>query len=127
VFNHRTHVDALKDAFKLGEARIAGGGARSETLSQMFADAIGLPVTISAVQEAGALGAALAAGVGAGLYADLADAMTRSEQIARRHLPDKYNREKLDRRYADYAGLVDALTPFWKREHGFSAAEVLRS
>lgn len=40
VFNHRTHLAALHQAFSMDRPlRLCGGGARSETWSQLFADA----------------------------------------------------------------------------------------
>ncbi|MBX6321873.1 MAG: carbohydrate kinase [Rhodospirillaceae bacterium] len=115
VFNHRTHVDALRARFRFAEARIAGGGARSPALGQMFADAMGLPMIVTAVEEAGALGAALAAGVGIGVYPDLDTAMGRAEQVARRHEPQESERQHLDDRFALYTAVAEALAPLWPR------------
>ncbi|MGF1553323.1 MAG: FGGY-family carbohydrate kinase [Paracoccaceae bacterium] len=57
-----------------------GGGARSALWRGMFADATGLPLTVSRSVEASALGAGMSAAVGAGWFADFpsaADAMAR--------------------------------------------------
>ena len=43
VFNHRTHIEALRRKFSGTEVRIAGGVSRNETLAQLFADAFNLP------------------------------------------------------------------------------------
>jgi len=54
---------------------LIGGGASSGIWPQMFADAFGLPVTLPAAPRAAtSLGAAAAAGVGAGIYASYAEA-----------------------------------------------------
>lgn len=54
---------------------LIGGGASSGVWPRMFADAFGLPVTLPAEPRAAtSLGAAAAAGVGAGLYASYAEA-----------------------------------------------------
>jgi xylulokinase len=47
----------------------AGGGARSATWCQLLADVLEAPLRVPAVAEAGALGAALLAALGIGLYA----------------------------------------------------------
>jgi glycerol kinase len=56
------------------ELRIDGGMSRSTRFSQRLADLTGVGVARAAYQETTALGAALFAGVGAGLYLDLATA-----------------------------------------------------
>ena len=68
AFNHRTHVDALRSGFSFKEARLTGGGSRNPAFAQLFADALGLPVTVAPVDEAAAFGAALCAGAGVGRY-----------------------------------------------------------
>jgi autoinducer 2 (AI-2) kinase len=56
---------------KVNELRLCGGQARSPFWVQMQADILGIPVLVSKNEEATALGAAVCAGVGAGLFADL--------------------------------------------------------
>lgn len=46
----------------------AGGGSKGKLWSQILADVSGLPVNIPVVKEATALGCAIAAGVGAGIF-----------------------------------------------------------
>ena len=72
----RDLIEAMRadapDAF-LGEAqlRIDGGMSKSAWFSQRLADLTGIPVARSSYQETTALGAALFAGLGAGLYDSL--------------------------------------------------------
>jgi len=57
-----------------GEARLlhlAGGMSRSAVWSQIVADVLGVPVRVGREPDATALGAALCAGVGAGVFASL--------------------------------------------------------
>jgi glycerol kinase len=62
-------------AFQAGaEMRIDGGMSRSAWFSQRLADITGLSVCRATYQETTALGAALFAGVGAGVYADVTEA-----------------------------------------------------
>lgn len=49
---------------------MVGGPSRSEVWTQIIADITGLPLTLNARQHAGALGAAILAGIGAGVFAD---------------------------------------------------------
>jgi L-xylulokinase len=110
VFNHRAHVDALRDGFTLREARLTGGVSRNPILAQMFADTLAMPVTVPAVEEAAAFGAALCAGVAVGLYPSLYPA-SRSENVI--YNPDSTRGAVLDTRYAAYARLAEALAPHW--------------
>lgn len=112
-FNHRTHVDALRSAFPLSEARLTGGGARSEIWSQMFADTLGLAVRVTDVEEAGALGTALCAGLGAGLYRSLDDAVAHAVRVTHSYEPDPGRHAQLARTYDLYMAAVQALNPVW--------------
>jgi autoinducer 2 (AI-2) kinase len=59
------------------EIHLAGGLARSQTFARILADATGRPVALPAAADATALGAALLAAAGAGLFAD-AEAAARA-------------------------------------------------
>jgi xylulokinase len=55
---------------------IAGGGAKSPLWRQIMADVFGMPVkTVYGSSEGGAFGAAMVAGTGAGVWANLNEAM----------------------------------------------------
>ena len=62
------------------ELRIDGGMARSAHFARRLADITAVPVARAAYSEATALGAALFAGVGAGLYADVQEAAAARPQ-----------------------------------------------
>ena len=73
--------DSLELLRNLGVAspqvRVSGGGARSALWRQIVADIFGMPVVTSNVTQGAAFGAALLAGVGAGVYPDVATAAGR--------------------------------------------------
>src|SRR3954468_2179664 len=80
MFEHRRHINVLKDAgVSFDKAVLSGGGSRSEHWPQIFADGLGVPIIVPEARETGALGAAIGAGVAAGLFA----AMTRSSAAYR--------------------------------------------
>lgn len=54
--------------------RVGGGGAKSPQWRQLLADLAGVPVEVPTTEEGGAYGAALLAGVGAGVWPTVADA-----------------------------------------------------
>lgn len=67
---------------------LSGGGVKSKVWPQMFADVIDTPASIHAhPREATSLGAAIAAGVGAGVYASFADA-ARAVQLSESLMPN---------------------------------------
>ncbi|MDX5629703.1 MULTISPECIES: autoinducer-2 kinase [unclassified Brenneria] len=101
----------------------AGGGAKGKLWSQILADVTGLPVHIPVVKEATALGCAIAAGVGAGIYDSLAETGERLVRWDRMHQPDPANsdiyllaRQKWLAVYKEQRGLVDhgLTTSLWK-------------
>ena len=93
-------------AFAAGaELRIDGGMSRSPWFSQRLADLTGLGVCRATYQETTALGAALFAGVGAGLYRDVAEAAT-----ARPETQSFAPAMEHARREAAYVRWLDAVT-----------------
>lgn len=115
VFNHKTHVDLLRGAFDVKRIRLTGGGSASHVWSQMFADALGETVEVTGAGETGALGAALCAGVGVGVYDSLNDATDNVVRAFRTHEPDTRNSKRYAEAYETYMGLVDAMGPVWPR------------
>jgi xylulokinase len=74
-FNYRWTLERLGHDFHVTPARlrVIGGGARSAVWMQILADVTGLPVeTVRDPENAGAVGAALAAGVALGIHPDFA-------------------------------------------------------
>ncbi|WP_027132916.1 FGGY-family carbohydrate kinase [Geminicoccus roseus] len=113
VFNHRTHVDALRRRFALDSVSLAGGGARSPRIAQLFADALALPVSVPEAEEVGALGAAMCAGVAAGWYPDLPAAAGACCRVSRSYRPDADRNARLERSYRHYLRSVEAVKDLW--------------
>ena len=115
VFNHKWHVDTLRSVSDFTRVRLTGGGSRSELWSQMFADALNLAVEVPDADEAGALGAAVCAGVGADVYRSLDEATEQTVRLLRTHEPDSENHQRLTEAYETYTAIAEALTPVWPR------------
>jgi L-xylulokinase len=111
VLGHRWHVDALAERFpvRARPARLSGGGARSPAWSQLLADALGTPVEVTDATESGSRGAALLAGIGAGVYESPAAATAAAVRVVRRYEPDPAGAARLDERYARYRAVAAAL------------------
>ncbi len=115
MFEHRRHITVLADAGVTFErAALSGGGARSPHWPQMFADGLAVPVTIAEARETGALGAAIAAAVGAYLFVDEIEAVAAMTRPARTFEPDRAMTGHYDRRFDFWMRLTQALDPFWR-------------
>ena len=114
AFEHRRHIDRLlKGRARPRAARFAGGAARSRPWLDIFAAAIDMPLELAAASELGALGAAIVAAVGVGLYPNLETAVTAMTRVRERVEPDRALVAALARRSAVYGELCDALSSTW--------------
>lgn len=118
VFGHRQHVEKLKAAgARFEDVVLSGGAARSKIWPQMFADMLGISIRTSLCSQTGALGAAIAAGVGAGLFPDLNGGVARMVKTARNFTPSAQHKAVHDRRYRLFQKLVLAMEPIWDEMH----------
>jgi xylulokinase len=102
----RLHAMGLPGA----EIRVVGGGARSALWLQTKADVCGLPVRPVLGPEPTALGAAMLAAVGAGLYPDAGAAARQMALLGeQRHEPEPDRRACYDEGYQRYRQLFDAV------------------
>lgn len=114
MFGHLSHVEKLRKAgAQIDSIHLAGGGSRSKVWSQMFADAIELPMTITDGNELGARGAAMAAGVGVGVYEDYADAVKAVVSIVHTYEPNPATTPYYLKRFAEYQRLIEVMKSPW--------------
>jgi L-xylulokinase len=114
VYGHLNHIERLRAAgAQMDVARLTGGGSRSKVWTQIFADAIQLPMEVPAGTEIGARGAAMSAGIGAGAYKDHADAVAQAVKLDRRQEPNPEATPFYLARYAEYKRLLEAMRGPW--------------
>ncbi len=114
VYGHLSHIEKLRTAgAKFNSARLTGGGSRSPVWSQMFADTVQVPMEVSDGNELGARGAALTAGIGAGVYRDYAEAIQAAVSVVRVHEPIPANTSLYLARYAEYERLTKVMQVPW--------------
>jgi autoinducer 2 (AI-2) kinase len=103
----RGHLEIVEDitGVDVGEAIMCGGAAKGELWPQIIADTLGLPVRIPVVKESTALGAALYAGVGAGLYPDAAEVARQITRLERTVEPRPDAVAAYDRLYPQWSEL----------------------
>lgn len=115
VFSHLTHVKKLLKNCEVPETiRLAGGAANSDVWVQIFADALQIPIDVIEGKELGAQGAAMAAGIAAGIYKDYADAVARTVKITKTVQPRAEYKEIYEEKYATYRAVIDGLSGAWK-------------
>ena len=114
AFALRSILDAVEDAAgPVPELRLIGGGAQSRLWMPILSSTLGKRlVPCSYLSEATSLGAAMAAGVGAGLYRDLAEA-ARIVVTTDPWEPDAALREAYEQAYAHWSALYPALRTFF--------------
>ncbi len=82
AFGLRDSLELLRDlGVEASAGRISGGGARSDLWVRIVASALRLPIEQMQLEEGAAYGAALLAGVRAGVFADAADAVDRCVRV----------------------------------------------
>ena len=103
--------DSLELLRELGarpdSGRVSGGGARSELWLRILASVLGLPLETTESEEGSAFGAALLAGVRAGVFSDADDAVARCVRVRRRIEPEW----DYDDGYRSFRRLYPALRP----------------
>jgi L-xylulokinase len=118
VFSHLSHLEKLKAAGAQIEAvRLTGGGSRSQVWTQIFADALQMPVEISDGTEVGARGAALSAGIGTGIFSSYSDAVEQAVSVVRVQEANPANIALCQDRYAAYGQLIQVMQDPWETMH----------
>jgi xylulokinase len=106
AFLLRRNMEFLSSlGFRADEVRCLGGGSRSELWVRIKADMLNLPCVIMDTEESTALGVAVLAAVGAGLYPTPAEAVKKMVRVSRRIKPDPARAEAYQRVYQRYARL----------------------
>jgi len=89
--------------------RLGGGGARSSLWQQIQADVYGMPVELVEADEGAAYGAALLGAVGVGMWPSVEAACEKVVRVAKLVRPDPKSAERMERQYAEYRKLYQAL------------------
>jgi xylulokinase len=108
---------SLKDSFTLfaemgvpvRRIRLGGGGARSALWRQIQADVYGHEVEILEAEEGAAYGAAILAGVGAGMWSSVDTACDAVVKVAHRVLPQPAAVERMNAGYVAYRRMYPAI------------------
>jgi xylulokinase len=89
--------------------RVSGGGARSRLWCQIVSSVVGVPLELTAAEEGAAYGAALLAGVNAGVFADVHEAVASCVRVRETIDPIPEWRDAYDEGYRRYREVYPAL------------------
>jgi xylulokinase len=102
----REVVDSLPPTgIKITHYRAAGGGSQSDVWVQTCADILGTPITRPKITEAGALGAAIMAGVGSGAFKSHEEGVQAMVKMEQTFEPDFKKHERYNCWYEKYRQL----------------------
>ena len=114
VFSHYTHVrKLLLNREKPKAVQLSGGAANSDVWVQIFADVLQIPVEVMEDKELGAMGAAITAGIAAGVYQDYGEAIKRTVRIKKTVYPRSEYAEIYEQKYRQYQKVIEALDSVW--------------
>ena len=110
-------IDALPPTgISIEDYRAVGGGSKSDAWIQLCADVFGKPFVRPQTTEAGALGAAMIAGVGKGSFTSYSDAVARMVKLDRRFEPQTRNTAYYTERCAQYARLWPLISDYLRQD-----------
>jgi xylulokinase len=112
AYGLRDSLELLRDlGVDARVARVSGGGARSELWLRIVASVLGLPLELTAAEEGSAYGAALLAGVRAGVWADPREAAAGCVRVRATVEPDPEWQRVYEQEYVRFRSLYPALKP----------------
>lgn len=121
VFSGYTHLERLLNSMEAPpkKLKLAGGVVNSPFWTQMFADVSGIPVETAEKTELGCKGAAMSAGIVAGVYKDAEDAVNSCVRPGRLVIPDPQMTAIYRKKYEIYRKTEESLRPVWQSMQKF--------
>ncbi len=110
TYEMRDNIDSIRRiGIELKDLRITGGGTKAPLWCQMQADIYKQPVSVLQTSETGCLGAAIYAGVGAGVFASYEEAAEKAVHIKEVYTPNPDNFAAYDKGYKRFTTAYEAL------------------
>lgn len=110
AYGLRDSVDVFTEmGVRIEQLRAIGGGGKSALWRQIQADVLGVPIARLNVDEGPAYGAALLAGVGAGVWDDVAEAADATIRVEEVVEPDPGRRQRYQEGHRIYRSLYASL------------------
>ncbi len=113
VFSLRKCVELLPGAgIEINDYRAVGGGSKSDRWIQTCADILNRPFVRPTVTEAGALGAAIMAGAGTGVFASIEEGSRAMVRLEKTFTPDPERAARYDLLFQKYRRLWPLLKEY---------------
>jgi xylulokinase len=117
AFNMKIIAEAIREqGVEPKQVRIIGGGAKSGVWRQIFADILETPIErLNFIEEATSIGAAIAGGVGTGIFKDLREGagfvkVEETTEPVSEHFPVyRFQYDLFKKAYGQLAGLFDEM------------------
>ncbi|MBQ9827996.1 MAG: carbohydrate kinase, partial [Lachnospiraceae bacterium] len=110
LYEMRDIVSIVKEhGMEVGDIRVTGGVTQSPTWCQMAADIFQIPITITETSENGCLGAAIFAGIGAGIYKDAKEGAEKAVRIKCVYEPNPEMKEAYDAGFERFVSIYKKL------------------
>jgi len=121
VFSGYTHLERLLDSMQTPPKKIklAGGVVNSPVWTQMFADVAGICIETAEKTELGCKGAAMSAGIAAGIFADARAAVEACVRPGTLVEPNPEMTKIYRQKYRLYRKTEEALRPVWQEMKEF--------
>lgn len=110
AFVTKGHLELVQETTKNlpKEVIFAGGASKGPLWCQILADVLNIPVKVPVVKEATALGAAILAGYGVGIYDDISKAAKELVKIEKTYIPNENNNLLYQSMYKTWREMYDA-------------------
>lgn len=104
------HMELVREAtgHMPSEIVFAGGASKGPLWCQILADVLGLPVKVPVVKEATALGAAIMAGCGVGIYDSISASAKALVKWEKTYLPDEANHRVYTEMYGPWRAFYES-------------------
>jgi xylulokinase len=114
AFGLRDSLEILKELnIPVEHVRVIGGGAKSRLWKQILADVFGTDIEEINTNQGGALGAAILAAVGAGLYPSVAAGCRKLISVVSTIHPNHNKKAFYDRKYQKYQAAYQSLASWF--------------
>jgi gluconokinase len=114
AYSMRYIYDALQENnLHVNQIRMGGGGVNIKVWPQIFSNVLGVPVTISAVNEMALIGSTMLALTAGGVFKDLNEASEKILKEGKRIEPDKASMIVHDQRYQFFKKFRETLGPLY--------------
>jgi gluconokinase len=115
AYSLRYIYDALQENdLHVKEVRMGGGGINIKVWPQIFADILGVPVTIFAANEMALVGSSMLAFTAGGVFKNLNEASEETLKESKRIEPNQTAIKVHDERYQFFKKLRETLAPLYK-------------